>query len=331
MRNQTILNGTMLAATFLLSALALGASSGEAEASAREGRWRERYFPNVPLVTHDGETVHFYDDLIKDKIVAINFIFTSCENSCSAETARVRQIHKLLGDRMGRDVFFYSISIDPKRDTPEVMKGYAEKFKIGAGWTFLTGEEADITELRKKLGLYIDEIQDDPTDHNLSMIVGNEATGRWMRRSPFDDPQVLASLIGDWLHNGTVNHSASNDYGKARALPKFTRGEYLFRTRCTSCHTLGGGDDMGPDLIGVTTRRDPAWLARWLKEPDEMIEEGDPIAMQLLSRYQELRMPNLGLNDVDVRALIEFLETQTPSLVQAPSPHGDHSPGRQAH
>ena len=87
---------------------------------------------------------------------------------------------------------------------------------------------------------------------------------------------------------------------------------------------------MGPDLFGVTTRRETAWLARWLKEPDEMIEEGDPIAMQLLSRYQELRMPNLGLNDVDVRALIEFLETQTPALAQVPSSHRNHSPGRQA-
>ena len=98
MRNQAIRNGTMLAAMFLFTVAALGASSRAAEASAREGRWRERYFPNVPLVTHDGETVHFYDDLVKDKIVAINFIFTSCENSCSAETARVRQVHKLLGD-----------------------------------------------------------------------------------------------------------------------------------------------------------------------------------------------------------------------------------------
>ena len=95
----------------------------------------------MPLVTQDGKKVRFFDDLIKGKVVAINFIFTGCSAACSMETARLRDVQDLLGDRMGKDVFFYSISIDPDNDTPEALKHYADKFKVGPGWTFLTGQE----------------------------------------------------------------------------------------------------------------------------------------------------------------------------------------------
>src|SRR5258708_5456056 len=102
------------------------------------------YFPNVPLTTQDGKVVRFYDDLIKGKIVAIDLIYTTCQYACPLETARLVQVQKLLGDRMGRDVFFYSITIDPDHDTPAVLKDYAEKFGAGPGWLFLTGTQADI-------------------------------------------------------------------------------------------------------------------------------------------------------------------------------------------
>src|SRR5260221_10368088 len=90
--------------------------------SADNTRWGADYFPNVPLTTQDGVRVRFYDDLIKGKIVAINLIYTTCKYACPLETARLSQVAKLLGDRMGRDVFFYSITIDPDHDTPEVLK-----------------------------------------------------------------------------------------------------------------------------------------------------------------------------------------------------------------
>ncbi|MHC4101897.1 MAG: SCO family protein [Planctomycetota bacterium] len=292
-------------------------------ASSEVSRWGETYFPNVPLVTHEGEEVRFYDDLIKDKVVAINFIFTSCTEVCPAETARMREVQKRLGDRVGRDVFFYSISIDPETDSPDVLKAYAEKFEVGPGWLFLTGKEADITLLRKKLGLFIEEIQDDPDDHNVSLIVGNEATGRWMKRSPFDNPGVLASVIGDWLHNWKVPSEKGLSYAEAPRLESFSRGEYLFRTRCSACHTLGAGHGLGPDLLGVVERRERTWLARWLKAPDEMLAEGDPIARQLFVAYQELPMPNLNLNDQDVAALIEYLETQSRRAEKALSSRED--------
>ena len=111
------------------------------------------HFPNVELITQDGKKVHFYDDLIKGKIVAIDLIYTTCHYSCPLETARLAQVQKKLGDRVGKDIFFYSISIDPEHDTPEVLKGYMEQFHVGPGWTFLTGKKEDIIFLGKRLGL----------------------------------------------------------------------------------------------------------------------------------------------------------------------------------
>src|SRR3954447_12031859 len=87
-------------------------------AAGQNSRWGANYFPNVTLTTQDGASVHFYDDLIKGKIVAINLIYTTCKFACPLETARLAQVQHLIGERMGRDVFFYSITIDPEHDTP---------------------------------------------------------------------------------------------------------------------------------------------------------------------------------------------------------------------
>src|SRR5437660_10243123 len=109
-----------------------------------DSRWGANYFPNIELTTQDGKTVHFYDDLIKGKIVAIDLIYTTCQYSCPLETARLAQVQKILGDRVGKDIFFYSISIDPDHDTPEVLRAYMKQFHVGPGWTFLTGKKEDI-------------------------------------------------------------------------------------------------------------------------------------------------------------------------------------------
>ena len=74
--------------------------------AAQPQRWAAGEFPNVELTTQDGQRVRFYDDLIKGKIVAVNLIYTTCKYACPLETARLAQVQKLLGARMGRDVFF---------------------------------------------------------------------------------------------------------------------------------------------------------------------------------------------------------------------------------
>jgi protein SCO1/2 len=291
---------------FLCNGLMLG--SGLLMAAPAGSRWGADYFPNISLLTQEGKAVRFYDDLIKDKVVAINFIFTHCPDACPAETAGMRLVQKALGDRVGRNIFFYSITIDPEHDTPAVLKEYSERFRVGPGWTFLTGNKADIVFLRKKLGLYNEEKPgENRRDHNISLIVGNETTGQWVRRSPFDEPKVLARLLGYSLQHGQAAQPQSESYAEAQRLPKLSRGEDLYRSRCDSCHSLGKEDGLGPGLAGVTEKRDHAWLARWLKTPDQMLAEKDPIATQLFDRYNRLPMPNLRLSDADVEALITYI------------------------
>lgn len=276
--------------------------------------WGANYFPNVPLVTHEGETIRFFDDLLKDKVVAVNFIYTKCPDTCPLETAQLVRVQNILGDRLGKDIFFYSISIDPDNDTPEVLKEYKKRF--GARWTFLTGNKSDIIQIRRKLGLYIEDIQNGSNNHNVTMIIGNQTTGRWMKRSPFENPHVLADQLGNWL-TGWKAPPRGDDYANAPKLRSIPRGEQIYRTRCLTCHSLTGNEQagaLGPDLLGVTRKREAQWLLDWLKAPDQMLKKNDPIAMALYKQYNNLAMPNLRLNREEAIDLLDYIGNETQRL-----------------
>jgi protein SCO1/2 len=282
-----------------------------APVSGASSPWGANYFPNIPLVTDDGDSVRFFDDLIKDKIVSINFIYTTCVDTCPLETAQLVRVQQILGERLGQDIFFYSISIDPEHDTPAVLKEYKERF--GANWAFLTGNNEDIIRLRRKLGLYIEEIQDGSNNHNVNMIIGNQATGRWMKRSPFENPHVLADQLGNWLNDWKAPPEGG-DYADAPKLRSIQQGEQLFRTRCAICHSITGDEqktDLGPDLLGVTQQREMTWLVNWLRAPDQMLEKKDPIAMALYAQYNNLAMPNLRLNQQEAMDLLEYIDEES--------------------
>ena len=289
--------------------------------------WGASYFPNVPLITHEGENVHFFDDLIKDKIVVINFIYTHCPDTCPLETAQLVRVQNILVDRVGKDVFFYSISVDPENDTPEVLKEYRKRFK--ANWTFLTGKESDIIKIRRKLGLYIEEIQsDDSNNHNVNMIIGNQTTGRWMKRSPFENPYVLADQVGNWL-SGWKAPPRTDDYANAPELRSISRGEQIFRTRCVSCHSVTGNElagALGPDLLGITRKREPQWLLDWLKAPDQMLKKKDPIAIALYKQYNNLAMPNMRLNKEEALSLLNYIDDETQRIAGKPESVNPESP-----
>lgn len=271
-------------------------------------------FPNVELTTHNGKKVRFYDDLIKGKVVAIELMYTTCKYNCPLETARLVQVQKLLGDRMGKDVFFYSITIEPDKDTPEVLKAYTEKYHIGPGWTFLTGKEADINLISRKLGLDFLPNPNDPDGHTPSLLIGNEATGLWMRNSALDNTKFLALKIEQMIgyRAQPVDTVAASQVGAGKL--NIDKGQYLFATRCAACHTIGSGDKVGPDLLGVTSVRDLNWLRRTITEPDKLLAEKDPIATALFKKYNEVQMPKLGLPEADVNSLLDFLRRETASF-----------------
>ena len=295
-----------LTATIMGLVLLSFAAAWLGPAAASAGPWGADYFPNVPLTTQDGKVVRFYDDLLKGKSVAINLIYTHCSASCPLETAKLAQLQKIMGDRVGKDIFFYSISIDPKNDTPEVLKGYMAKYHVGPGWLFLTGKEEDIKLISSKLGLASLTDAANRDGHMPSLMIGNEPSGQWMRNSAVDNPRFLAKQIGNFL--GWKDREPAQSYAVLREPPKVDGGEYLFRSRCATCHTIGQGDGIGPDLANVTKRRDRSWVGRYIVEPDKMLEERDPVAVELFAKYKNVRMPNLSLGARDVAVLLSHIE-----------------------
>ncbi|HEX2642390.1 MAG TPA: SCO family protein [Thermoanaerobaculia bacterium] len=147
--------------------------------------------PDVSLVDQDGRPVHFYSDLIQGRVVAVNFIFTSCTTICPPMGATFGQVQKLLGDRAGRDVRLISVSVDPATDTPERMKAWGQRFGAGPGWTLVTGSRDEVTRLLKALGAYTPSIN----DHSPLVLIGNDARGDWTRAYGLAAPAKLVELI----------------------------------------------------------------------------------------------------------------------------------------
>src|SRR4029453_13399288 len=153
------MNRRKLLATLAVAPLAAGVVARAATSdnkfktglSSRE-KLAKRYFPNFELTTHEGKKVRFYDDLIKDKIVVLNFMYAKCEGVCVPVTMNLKRVQKLLGDRVGRDIFMYSITLKPQEDTPRALKHYVDMHRIKPGWTFLTGKPDEINTLRRSLG-----------------------------------------------------------------------------------------------------------------------------------------------------------------------------------
>jgi len=313
-----------LVATARLGALSLFAAALACPGAAFAGSpWGADYFPNVPLVNQDGVVVRFYDDLIKGKAVAVNLIYTHCTASCPLETAKMAQVQKLLGDRVGKDIFFYSISIDPKRDTPETLKAYMQRYHVGPGWQFLTGKEEDIKLVAAKLGLSSLTDAANRDGHQPSLMIGNEGTGQWMRNSAVDNPRFLAATISNFF--GWKSEKPAPRYADLHAPPAVGKGGYLFKTRCSACHTIGKGDSLGPDLSNLAKRRDQAWVARYLSEPDKMLAAGDPIAKKLFEQYRGVRMPNLGLDQDEIAALLLHIERESQAAARTAGPSPSHA------
>lgn len=178
--SRKMLAGVLGIAMLLAGSLVSGAAQSSSQKTPRQ-RLAERSFPNVTLTTHDGQKVKFYDDLLKDKIVLINFMYVKCEGICPGTTANLVKVQKLLGDRLGKDIFMYSITLKPEEDSAKDLAEYARAYKVGPGWKFLTGSPKDIDLLRRKLGFIDrDPVRDANKSNHIGMLRwGNEPHTMW--------------------------------------------------------------------------------------------------------------------------------------------------------
>jgi protein SCO1/2 len=156
-----------------------------------------KYFTDVELLDQDGKKVRFYSDVLKGKTVVVNAFFTSCTSVCPPMNRNMEKIQEVLGDRVGRDVFLVSITVDPEVDTPTRLKEYAQKFHARKGWVFLTGKKENLDWALYKLGQYVEQ----KDDHKTIFIIGNEPTGLWKKAFGMANVaelvQVVESVVND--------------------------------------------------------------------------------------------------------------------------------------
>ncbi len=153
--------------------------------------------PDVPLVTHDGQKVRFYSDLVRGRVVFVSMMYAQCSERCPPMTQNLRAVQEALGDRVGRDIFFYSISLLPEQDRPADLKAYRELNRIGPGWTFLTGDKPDVERLRIALGFYDPDpkVDADLGQHIGAVRVGNDALDRWCMTPLLTEPYLILEAL----------------------------------------------------------------------------------------------------------------------------------------
>ncbi|WP_256675785.1 SCO family protein [Pseudomonas sp. R5(2019)] len=163
---------------------------GHAPAAPQRERAEVR-FADVSLLDQNGMPVRLEKDLVGDKIVLMGFIYTSCSTVCPVVSSIMGKVQKQLGGRVGDEVQLVSISVDPLRDDPKRLQGYARKFQDGPGWSWLTGTQYAVTETLKGLGSFNPDLKNHPP----LILVGDGRSGHWTRFYGFTDPAVLVSEI----------------------------------------------------------------------------------------------------------------------------------------
>lgn len=161
-------------------------SASDSDAKARD------YFTDTVLTSHSGEKLKFYSDILEGRTVIISFMFTTCEDACPLINANLQRVQERLKDRLGKDIFIVSITVDPKVDTAAVLADYRKQFKAGAGWTFLTGTEKNIETVSNKMGQVFEK-----EAHLTALLVGNTKTARWRKIPANLADTVIAAQVKD--------------------------------------------------------------------------------------------------------------------------------------
>lgn len=156
-----------------------------------------KYFSDVELINQDGDKLRFYTDVLKDKVVIINTFFTTCTSVCPPMNRNLERVQEALGDRLGKDAFLVSISVDPDADTPPRLKEYSRRFHARPGWVFLTGKKENVNWALYKLGQYV-ETKD---DHATIIIIGNEPKGLWKKAFGLARADELIKIVEDVIHD----------------------------------------------------------------------------------------------------------------------------------
>jgi cytochrome oxidase Cu insertion factor (SCO1/SenC/PrrC family) len=154
--------------------------------------------PDVKVFNEEGKQVRFYSDLVKNKVVLLNFFYTSCTFICEMQGENLRQLRDKLGARLGREVFLISVSMDPERDTPQKLKYWARAFGVKPGWTLVSSNNVAMSRMLKIL---TGENPGSKEMHSSAVFIGNDKTGVWLSTDGLSEPEMLLSLIDKLTHD----------------------------------------------------------------------------------------------------------------------------------
>ncbi|WP_263352897.1 SCO family protein [Acidicapsa acidisoli] len=192
--------------SLFLAVVVLSGSAACLQGQNQTAALSDKLIPNVELIDQHGHTVHFYTDLVKGKVVAINTIFTTCTTICPLMGARFAKLSRLIQDADPSKVRLISISIDPLTDTPEKLDEWSHKFgNVGPAWTLLTGKKDDVDSLLKALEIFTADKQ----EHTPVVLIGVGGSTDWARASALLPPAKIADLIHARLASATTNHAAA--------------------------------------------------------------------------------------------------------------------------
>jgi protein SCO1/2 len=146
---------------------------------------------DAPLVDQDGQRLLFKSEVLADRLVVIGFVYTSCTTVCPVTSQIMAQAQARLGERAARDIAFVTVTVDPVRDRPAVLKAHAER--VGARWRWLTGAKPQVDEVLRGFGAWTANF----VDHPPLIMVGDAKSGRWLRFFGFPDPDQLVAAVGE--------------------------------------------------------------------------------------------------------------------------------------
>ncbi|HSR69729.1 MAG TPA: SCO family protein [Acidobacteriota bacterium] len=186
----------ILLATLALLCLSLSPvmAAGEGDSGSQAAR---NYFTDVVLINQHGEPMRLYSDLLQGKVVIISTFFTACDGVCPVSQSNLKKIQDWLGDRMGSEVHFLSLSVDPLNDTTEKLAEFAARYKARPGWHFLSGDPENVRFALRKVGQFVD----DRESHQSIFIIGNEPTRLWKKAFGLSKPEDLIPIVDSVLND----------------------------------------------------------------------------------------------------------------------------------
>ncbi len=250
-------------------------------------------FSNIELQTQFGERVVFYDDLIRDKAVIVNFFYTTCAKICPGTTAQLAKVNDALGSWMGDEIAMLSISIDPGVDNPARLKEYWEIFGSKPGWLMLTGDEDEINRVRRQMGVYdLDPVVDaDKAEHAGILTFGNDRTDRWAALPAFMHRERMIETIMHTTRDSEWHRSSRRRKEVELRRPDrfYGRGEVreIFRER----NELRIKHEAIPGFMMAMTMLFPVAESKLLQE----FEEGDSIDFEIEVVGEEHRIVSVSI------------------------------------